>query len=89
MSDFSIFANEIQPNDSVNLFDAVEANPDNKNQLPEVITMLTGDEYAVVTSKTHQGDRIELEVSYYYLNFKLSFYEHDEIDIWDINDEDD
>lgn len=88
MSDISIFANEIQTDDRVNLFDAVDVNPANKSQLPEFITILTGDEYAIVTSKVHQGDRIELEVSYYYLNFKLSFHENDEVDIWDVNDED-
>lgn len=89
MSDISIFANDVQIDDHVNLFDAVDVNPDNKNHLPEVISILTGSEYGIVTSKINQGDRIELEVSYYYLHFKLSFHENDEIDIYDINDEDD
>lgn len=87
MSDFTIFAQEIQTDDLMNLFDAMKANPANK--LPEVITILTGEEYADVTSMKHDvsKNQVEVELSYYTLNFKMVFNATDELEVLDQDDE--
>lgn len=87
MSNLNIFANEIQTGNMLNLSDAMVANPD--NTLPEMIaTSLIGEEYAEVTAKNQDGDRVEVELAYYSLVFKMSFDDRDEIDILDESDED-
>lgn len=88
MSDFTVFAQEIQTGDLLNLFDARKANPANK--LPEVITILTGEEYADVISMKHDlsQNQVVVELSYYTLKFTMVFDANDELEILDQDDED-